>query len=544
MLKRISWAVVAIIVLWAACFWYVLELQRVFYTSTGPYFDSVSYYMQLAWSIEKVHSAGFWRALSGAFVGSNVAIVGVVGSLIGLLTDKPALWMGPAIQAPWILLFWLTLYGYFRRALDQTRLISLLASSLFIINAGMLYFDRGWSDFAMDLMGYVILGNALVFYFWSCHSDRRWPLVAAGLLFGFTTWWRVPDAVYIALILLPLEILRFWKAPSKWAWLKRLLWLAIPAALVAGVFLVPNRTFLHWYYVIMNVDVNAHQPLAQSLRHWEYLWHDRMGTLVVGVLLAWFMVRTLQVLASYRRDRVCTPLNWGFLWCGLVPVGYLIFSGSGPNAYVCFPSVFGLSLFLLFPWKHNGRLTAIAIAILALLTLGCWGQVLLDSYARHVAGQAELPRAAMEAALSYLTQDAQARHLSRATVAVGYVGFWNAYAWQHMLVYLHSAHIGADGAVCYQQTTFTPRVHYDWMDAIQSGSPAALDRSFGGLDYIYLLKPSVTGRFTRVRWGDTSTAFIDRFARAIHQRYTLIPVGAPVVLSDFEQFRLFRLMPR
>ena len=111
----------AIIALWAACFWYTLSLQRVFYASTGPFFDSVSYYMQLAWAIAKVRAAGFWPALGSTFVGSNVAIVGVAGSFIGLFTDKPQLWMGPAIQAPWILLFWLSLYAYMRHSWDKRR---------------------------------------------------------------------------------------------------------------------------------------------------------------------------------------------------------------------------------------------------------------------------------------------------------------------------------------------------------------------------------------------------------------------------------------
>ena len=278
--------------------------------------------------------------------------------------------------------------------------------------------------------------------------------------------------------------------------------------------------------------------LKQEVRHWEYLFGDRIGA----------MIRSLQAIWAYRRERVWPHFNWPYLWCGLVPVGYLILSGSGPNPYVCFPSMFGIILFLLHPWKSAGKLPAMAVGFLTLLTLWCWGQIFLESYARHLAGQAERPRAAMEAALTSLTQDAHARHLSRATVAIGYVAYWNAYAWQFMLVYLHGAKTTGDSAVVYQDIQYTPRFHYDWMDAVKSGTTAALDRSFGGIDYIYLLEPRALSIFEKIGRDvgarDASTPYIRDFEAIIRRRYTVVPVSPPITFSVFEQFRLYHLTPR
>ena len=79
-----------------------------------------------------------------------------------------------------------------------------------------------------------------------------------------------------------------------------------------------------------------------------------------------------------------------------MPVGYLILSGAGLNAYVCFPSVFGITLFLLYPWKTSGRLSSKVTGFMTVLTLWCCGQVLLDGYHCHRVGQPERPRPAMD----------------------------------------------------------------------------------------------------------------------------------------------------
>ena len=129
-------------------------------------------------------------------------------------------------------------------------------------------------------------------------------------------------------------------------------------------------------------------------------------------------------------------------------------------------------------------------------------------------------------------------------MAVGHVGYWNAYAWQFMLVYFHGATPGADCSVTWNHIRFMPRFHYDWVDAVKSQTPTVLDRSFGRLDYIYLLEPDALPKFEKVGWSDATTPFIRRFEAAVRQRYSFAAISTPIALSAFQQFRLYRLTPR
>ena len=169
----------------------------------------------------------------------------------------------------------------------------------------------------MDLMGYVILGNVLVFYLWSFQSDRAGPWPPRVCCLDSAPGARVPDAVYIALIVLPLEIHRLWQSPRKLACIGHLLWLTVPAATVAGIFVITNYRFLHWYYGVMNIDVLAHLPLARSLLHWEYLFGDRIGTSVCCVLFIWFSIRGHQAVRDSRRTHAWPQPNWRALGAAL-----------------------------------------------------------------------------------------------------------------------------------------------------------------------------------------------------------------------------------
>src|SRR5580658_7597716 len=172
MQKQVSWAVVTIIALWALSLGLMFWLQQVLYANTGPFYDSASYYSQLGLVFAQTRTNGLAEGIRSGWIGHSSVIPWweTVG-LVEFGVKGFGRWLGPVLQAPWVLMLLLTAYAFFRKAINQTREVALLNVLPFMFIAGVWQYDRGWSDFAMDLMSYVALAIGLIFYLWTQRAD-------------------------------------------------------------------------------------------------------------------------------------------------------------------------------------------------------------------------------------------------------------------------------------------------------------------------------------------------------------------------------------
>jgi hypothetical protein len=537
---KISWGVAVVVALWLGLWAFILHLQQLFYQVSGPFYDSASYYAHLSHVLQIVQERGVWAALMEGWRGSTVALPWISGAVIGIFTQQPQLWMGPAIQAPWILSLMLSLYAYLRKVAGQTRLTAIAMILPFVINGGVLFYNRGWSDFSMDLMQYVLLGNALIFYLWTWDSHKRWPWVAAGVFFGLTCLFRSTAAVYIFLIALPIEIYRLWRMPS-WQTLRNQLVMAIGCLLTCGWFYVANWQTLYNYYVVWNIDAQAHLPLREALRHWDFLWQMHIGQALWPLMWVWGGLRLGQGVLSYRWQ-VWRYVNWSILWCGLVPVGFLIVKGAGLNPFVCMPSIFGMILFALWPLRGVRPLPVWGGIVMTLLTLMALVPVVNKGIAEHRGGLSWSPRVPQIGATQALIDDAHKNKMTEVVLSVPFVGGFHKDVLEHLWIYQMGGKRASNG-VEVEGITFEYR--FLWIKSVKEGiiqgDISALKKEAKGVDYVFMQEEDSLADFSRIMYNPPENLWLDRLLD-VWPEQDRQRVGGPWTISPHDRYGLWRIV--
>jgi hypothetical protein len=200
----------------------------------------------------------------------------------------------------------------------------------------------------MDFLQYLLLTTVMMTYLIAHKLKASCWWVLLGVATGLLCLGRATAPVYVCPIFAVFAAvdLIFDKNDRRQNLLNWLLG-AFVAIVLAGWFYSSNYKYLYYYYVIWNMDANARLGLSTSVAHLRFaLHHIGAPMLIVCILIAlrgvvrWFLA---------TRNGIMEKFNWRPLLFSAVPLGYLIFSGSGLNPFVSIASVCGLMLFLLEP---------------------------------------------------------------------------------------------------------------------------------------------------------------------------------------------------
>lgn len=318
---------------------YLLNIY--FYQNYGPFYDSLSYLNSLAQVFGEEKRNGIWSAIQFGATQSTVFLPWLIGALLAPFVE-PARELAVVIQLPLIFLQLYTGYRFFRIFDRSSRIASVIFSSALISYSAIFYFNGGLMDLRMDLaqalgFGSFVAALAVARQTW---SYKDWVIV--GVTIMVVCLYRATTPVYISIlftIMLLIDIL----------WLSyRKIWKQYSIALIitiifAGWYYVLNFDALYTYYFINNKDALADLSIFESFRHFEFVF-AHIGSTLFYILLLVFISR-VSVITDWREYR----FNITALVGGLVPAGYLAFSGAGFNPFVSMASVPGIIIFLLSP---------------------------------------------------------------------------------------------------------------------------------------------------------------------------------------------------
>lgn len=456
---------------------YAIQLNRLYYATYGPFYDSLAYLDRLATVIDLTKTEGVFRALTYTFTGATVFLpfgfVPFFGSFV-----TPAREIAIALQSVWVLLFTGTTAYYLRRCRGAEPAVAVALSILFVSIQAIYHWHGGLSDFRMDLQFYLLYSTTVVglLIALQLRTVRAW--VFFGFVGGLCCLGRGIAPAYLALTCIPMVIFELFAGRTRA--ISMLKGVAIGAGVcivTSGWFYYGNWQTLHYYYFIWNTDANLNRPIAESVQHFGFAW-DNAGGLILGAAGLCTALALLGRRAETSPDQPAGATGWrGWLreveWRALapalVPVGYLTLSGSGPNQYVSMPSAFGAVLFLLSlagtwkiaPWARRG---------IVAVTLGAAGLSATTGIPQHwqvsggktgMAGFAEVSRA--------ITEQAPHCPFGEVNVSCFTLGAYHNAALQSYLIYdRHLA--GRDGVftfgdkkiVLYGPPVFQPATRIEW----------------------------------------------------------------------------------
>ncbi len=335
-------ALLIFVAILVAC--YAAALNEIFYARFGPFYDSMAYLNESARMMGVTAQEGFFAAVrlstSAATVFLPFAEAAVLGSFL-----QPSRWLGVLIQLPWLIVYVLSGYCYFRRVSKLPSVTAICFAISLISFAAMFFANGGLSDFRMDLLQALTFGASIATYLVARERPSPMHWIGLGTLLGASCLCRATTPVYIVMVFAPFAVadvldVRRRKLASG------LLLAAFAAIVVSGWFFVLNFGRLYHYYIVWNPDANAHLPLRDSYRHINFV-RDGVGW-PIGLTLLLSMAANV----ALNSGRLAS-LNWRALWAGLAPLAYLVLSGAGLNPFVSMVAIPGIMLFALAPFTPS-----------------------------------------------------------------------------------------------------------------------------------------------------------------------------------------------
>ena len=331
--------------------YYAVYLNRLYYSTYGPFYDSMSYMNQLAMTMGVASKDGFIEAVRLSSNGSTVFFPWLEGSILGLFVS-PAREYSVLIQLPLVLMQSISGYIFFRRVPCYSKTVSVLFSIVLISFAAMFFYNGGLSDLRMDLSQELAFGSALAFFSVAhkCRQTKYWILF--GVMLGISFLVRATTPVYASLVFGTCALVDvFVSRGDMKIWLKPYLLGGGVATLMSLWFFISNFNELHYYYFVWNYDANASLPLSQSIDHLNILFTKHLGAPIYFFLAVVFLAECYNYIL-HRKVRDLS-LNWVMLLGASIPVGFLVFLGAALNPFVSMISVSGLIMFGLAPFKSN-----------------------------------------------------------------------------------------------------------------------------------------------------------------------------------------------
>jgi len=527
------------------------RLNHIYYSVNAPFYDSSSYYNTLAKVVNDVKKNGVTEALK-IQSNSTVFLPWVVGGVIGLcipLSRDIGVWC----QIIWLMTYALSIFYYLIKC---RKLDSKLAATFvlpFLSLHAFYFFNGGLSDFRMDLHLYLLLSTAAVWYLVTLHTDRWYPWCLMGLFLGLSCLSRTTTPIYAVLMFGPLIAWRLLTGPKKIDLLLKCIITGLVVALIAGWFFFGHYDYLHYYYLVWNVDANARLPLAQSIRHIHFAIGSIGAPVLIFALFA-FGVRYFNTPSTGDWPARLRSLHWEALYLGLAPVLFLVFRGAGLNPFVSMPGAFGLCLFILFPFKKNEdswpALKQETIFGAALLTLFFSITLSLES---HLLGSRNNLMAAHRKVIDLMQGDSAQQGKTKITFTTAFSYYlntesiWNCLIYEYDFVPQKNRLRQRKNSISKGRREYEAAVPVEWNDLQGESSEEKLDElvedARKNIDYL-ILPTDLTLGFLETK---VSHNYINQFSRAFKTKVLATglwePLGEPVVNSTKEVVQIYRKIP-
>lgn len=388
---------------------YASWLNRQYYSTQAPFFDSAAYTNYLARIVGTTQITGAREGLAVALEATTAPLPGLETWLLASLHVPISSFrlLGIWLQEIWVLTLALSLYFYWLHGRGRGAWTSALLTLPFLSFAGIFHFNGGLPDYRLDLALYLLLSTAAVWYLrtYSSQSPKHWLLAGAFLAFASVN--RATAPVYWIIIVGPLLLVRFF-TDDKRRLLMGIAWMILPVLIAAVPYFLFQFSFLYYYYAEWNLDANAHLSWQASSQHLLFALQHLGAAMLVSA--AFFC---LALLFENRTSLRLADVDWKALYMGFAPVLFLVARGAGLNPFVSLPAVFGWLLFLLAPLRRDGpALTGWPTRFAGALVLAAclWNAI-------RAPGQVAYPEtrmAVMRQAIDWMREDAARRKLPRA----------------------------------------------------------------------------------------------------------------------------------
>ncbi|HSI83854.1 MAG TPA: hypothetical protein VK970_08720 [Candidatus Methylacidiphilales bacterium] len=289
---------------------------------------------------------------------------------------EPCRAIGIWTQVPWMLSLLISVYFFARLELKASPWLAVaLALPVASIRA-IYYFNGGLSDYRMDLHLYLLYGCSLIWFIIALRQENYFYCLICGVFSSLAALSRGTAPVYLLVTMAPIFVVHFAMNIAntrKIMFLVKgmLIWIACFVVLALWFYLY-NLTYLHYYYFVWNTDANLKLPISESRMHIGYTWASfgwPMFFTLVSALLVSFPYERIPLYQWKHVREYLASLRWEVLFMALVPAGFLVLRGAGPNPYVSMPSALGLVLVFLClrgSWEKLSVLrTRLVIVVLA-----------------------------------------------------------------------------------------------------------------------------------------------------------------------------------
>jgi hypothetical protein len=526
---------------------------REFYSHYGPFFDSLSYHLHMASIVSEVRENGLWSGLLKTLDDSTVFLPFVIAAFLGLVSEPDRV-VGVWMQIPFMLVFLLSARHCLKVWLGMDRWTATAVVLIFGSVRAVYHYNGGLPDLRMDLILYMLFGSSLAWLLVAMETGRLRDWVICGVVCAACCLSRATSPVYLILTMGPMVLVQaLWSGRGGW------LRLAVGCAVVAVTVLVLalwyyllNYQQLYYYYVIWNPDANADLPLAQSVEHLKFAFHNTGwfafgGVLGVTVLagISWMCVRNGKLsLENWHKPALA-------LVAAVMPTAFLVLRGAGWNPYVSMPTAFGLLLLplALIPW---GVVSGPLRVMIRLVPLGVMvGAVVYGCLTLRPEDGLRSYMPAYKEAVGSLVDDARARgwiHPVRvSTVGLGglpSMGIENVLVYEFGFRPQGRRRYRGDGLV-YERSgiRYTPSSPVEWETMNAPAEDKIVDwlakQASEDLAYIYLPDEAA------LDFLETKVAFNhgNKYARELKRRILATgrweKITEPVPITDFESYALY-----
>jgi hypothetical protein len=460
--------------------YYAVTLQRDFYTQSGPFFDSLGYYTQMAHIWTRAREQGLAESLRAAWSGGTVFLPWVETAFLASfvpLTRELAVWL----QSIWLLCLAWSLFYYFTHWRRVPTAHALILTLPFLAFRGIFYFNGGLSDFRMDLSLYLFVALAAVWYLATYETESYVPWVALGVFSGLACLNRATAPIYLAVMFGPPLACRIVTDRANFGrYLRRIAASVLPVLVLALPFLIANGEYLYFYYFVWNADANARLPLKDSIQHfgWAALNIGREMCLLLGIAGSWHLFAGWQF-RRWSLSALFWSIDWKVAWLGIAPAAFLAVRGAGANPFVTMPCVLGMVMFALVPLAGKTSLRGWKAMIVSVLVIIGVTLNVRAAPALHLEGQATTPSmVALRQGIELLREDARDRGARKINFATIYVGLLHYYAMQHVILFdfrgrLDSGGVRDKDGILFtndEAHRFTPAVPVDWQRLTTGGA--------------------------------------------------------------------------
>lgn len=507
--------------------WLATRLNNHFYSSNQPFFDSLDYHFRTHQVMKRCQEQGLISAVKFACVDVTVCLPFLIAAFAGLVFE-PSRHVGIWIQTFELTCFCLTAWQYFAKTHRLSPVTSLALTAPFFLLRCLYMNNGGLSDYRMDLSLAILFATTCLWYLIASRGEEQWPYWLLGISCAATCLFRGTAPVYFVIALGPVFLWDLILRRRDKTHLQGIA-IAFTLAVVLSIwFYVLNFKTLYYYYFVWNTDANAHLPLAQSIRHFSFVYHHIGSETFLFVMVFHLLVVFSRLQSRFGKLGESKDFSWRdfvrfdyrLLWVGLAPALFLTLRGAGLNPFVCMPSVLGLLLFALIPnqYSRGHSLNRTATGILLVVFLVCGLKVVQRGWKSHD-GESPHSMAAHQQTLDTILNDMQQNNAIEARFATSHSYFLNTHSLTSVAVFDRVGARQTSDAIKIEDATLRP-------DGVFSLSAEAdWARTPGGTDdeKLHLLATKVCEELDYIilPTAECSAMLRDRVAHNVINRYAV-----------------------